>query len=218
MKFPTYLLLLLLFISATALAQTSIATRAIHNNAQAIPAPAELVPESLTNGELFYAIFVTSGLHDAESDSPQTYNNFVNSVADGSSVKATNHPDIEWKALVATKQANQTHAVFNLAPNRPIYNLQGEKVADNAEQLLSGRLFSKIKYTETGSHAASPLLVWTGLMANGEQAENFVLGNKQAALGSYVFQGNGVRHFKIQDSYFAYRFYAVSPLLINKEN
>lgn len=227
MKLSAYFLL---FLSVSAaVAETNLATTQTQaTSAQTIPAqtaptkaivgktivaPAELAPSSLANGESFYVIFVTSGLHNAESASQQTYNSFVNRVADSSSIKATNHPDIDWKALVATQHSNPEHNVFSQDTQRPIYNILGEKVADSAEQLLSGRLFNKIKYTETGSHAASPLLVWTGLMANGEPAGQFVLGNKQAALGSYIFQSNGARHFKVQSSYFKYRFYAVSPLL-----
>lgn len=181
----------------------------------AVTAPASLVPDNIEPGETFYVIFVTSERFPAESTLSETYDNFVNKVADTAANKATNHPSLQWKALVATKDSQSLSHLLTQPADRPIYNLNGEKVADSFKQLLEGRLSARINYTESGQQAKSPVLVWTGLTKSGNKDPQFALGNKKSSMGAYIFTNNGVRKFRTLESYTHQRFYALSPLLIN---
>ena len=142
-------------------------------------APADLIsspggfaaPEDLNLGDTYKLIFITSTIHDAVSNDINTYNDFVQGLADTAGIGNT--AGVEWKALAST----WTHGwLNNVGAHDKVYLLDGQKVweagfapkyPDFMSQHYTG-LLTAIDITEEGTEIG-PVDVWTGSHANGEE-------------------------------------------------
>lgn len=176
-----------------------------------INSPAALVPGSLTPGDDFYVIFITSGTRDASSTNIADYNTFVNTQADLSGVFSTDDPSITWEALGATSGNDNCTAWYANAAV-PVFLVNGTKVADNLADLSDGSIDAAINVTQAG--ATLNTSVFTGCRNDYAAHPTFVLGN---AGGSIFGTSSDTTTVWIDNVPAAiasnFSFYAISPLL-----
>ncbi|MBN7798872.1 choice-of-anchor D domain-containing protein [Parahaliea mediterranea] len=128
----------------------------------ALDAPPGLIPPGLNPGDEFYIIFAGSDTLDG-AQSAATY------AAYAATVKA-NDPDTNaisgWISLFGHDDTTLvTTSAFGGNTSQPIYNTNGDKVADNRAELFSDALDSAIGYDESG--AANANNIWTGFLETG---------------------------------------------------
>ncbi len=115
-------------------------------------------------------VFVTSGTRDATSSDIADYNSFVNTQA-GSLV-----PTTTWTAIASTPTVD---ARDNTSTNTstdgtgvPIYNLNGQLVANDYADLWDGTINAAINYTQDGTVRPGTLVsVWTGSETDGTEKQ-----------------------------------------------
>ncbi|MCP4277897.1 MAG: hypothetical protein GY779_16250, partial [Gammaproteobacteria bacterium] len=178
----------------------------------ALDAPLAMVPAGLNSGDEFYIIFVTSGTTDAVSMDIADYNAFVNTQADNSGVKGTDDATITWKAVVGTSGGgDQCDPYDGDATATAIYNLNGDKVADDRADMFDASLDNPILYDQDGN--ALDTNVWTGCYQDGNISPGFLMGDASPTYGeslSTVTQWVGVGAGANTNTY---SIYAVSPKL-----
>ena len=129
--------------------------------AAAASAPDALVPDGLEPGQQFYVVFVTSNTINGAQTSA-TYQAFAN-------VAASNDPDtagLSWTTLFGHDDSTLVTTSAIADPSVPIYNTNGDKVADNRAGFFSMSLLSPILYDESGVNLGA-VNVWTGFNYNG---------------------------------------------------
>lgn len=135
----------------------------------AVEAPEAMVPHGVKPGETFYIVFVTAANDIGTFSSARELNRIANFEADTSNSKGTDDPSIEWKAMFSHSDGTvQTTTLFSLA-DTPIYNLNGERIADDAEDMFDGELDAPIAYEQSGYKVSS--LVLTSFAADGKTVE-----------------------------------------------
>jgi hypothetical protein len=150
----------------------------------AIPAAGEASPvftinDSLTAGDHYRVVFVTSTTITAVSANIETYNTFVTAAAAASALAL---PSTAWMAIGSTSAVN---AVDNIActpscASDPIYLVNGTQVAESTGDLFDGTLLNAIDVTQNGGGAGN--YVWTGSNDNGTASN--ALGTSVVELGS----------------------------------
>lgn len=177
--------------------------------------PIIVIPPGLRPGAPYRLVFVTSGTTDAKSSDISTYNTFVTNAADA--VPALNALGATWKVIASTGAVD---AITNIMqdPGVPIYNLEGQKVADDATTapggLFSGSLLTAILYNELGGQNANTE-VWTGTNVNGTGVPGLTLGfgpfaergESDASTQAWVANGTKVSSLGLS-------VYAISSVLI----
>jgi hypothetical protein len=126
------------------------------------------VPAGLVAGDTYRLVFVTADTYQATSTNIATYNADVTTEAD--SITALAALDTTWSAIGSTSTVN---AITNIGTdaNVPIYNFDGQLVADDATTdsggIFSGALLNAILIDELG---LSPSIaeVWTGTSSDGD--------------------------------------------------
>jgi hypothetical protein len=140
------------------------------------------IPAGLTPGSQYRLVFVTADTYAATATNIATYNTEVNSEANAVAVLAALHTT--WLDIGSTATVN---AITNIGqdPSIPIYNLDGQLVANdartNAGGLFSGTLFHAIDYNESGT--LDNTYVWTGTGTNGTGISGDQLGSRNVAEG-----------------------------------
>ncbi len=124
--------------------------------------PPALVPVGLNPGDEFYVIFVGSDTVNGAQTSA-VYNAYA------ATVKAKD-PDTDaidgWQTLFSHDDGTLTTlSAFGTETSQPIYNTNGDKVADNQTDFYDGTLDAAIEYDESG--AATARGVWTGFSTSG---------------------------------------------------
>ncbi|GAA6153667.1 hypothetical protein [Pseudoteredinibacter isoporae] len=136
---------------------------------RAAEAPEVMVPPGVKPGETFYIVFVTAANDIGTFSSVEELNRIANEEADSSSFKGTDDPNIEWKAMFSHSDGTvQTSNLFQDS-NAPIFNLNGEKVADDVDDMFDGELDAPIAYEQSGYEVSS--LVLTSFSANGDAVD-----------------------------------------------
>lgn len=128
-------------------------------------APTALVPVGLNPGDEFYIIFVGSDAVNGAQTSA-VYKAYA------ATVKAKD-PDTDaidgWQTLFAHDDFTlTTRAAFVTETSQPIYNTNGDKVADNLADFYDGTLDAAIEFDESG--AATARGVWTGFDERGRSS------------------------------------------------
>ncbi|MBU2886197.1 hypothetical protein KO507_10525 [Gilvimarinus agarilyticus] len=131
-------------------------------NAQtAIPAVQGLIPPGVEPGDKFYIIFAGSDTVDG-AQSSATYQAYAASVK-------TNDPITDqisgWITLFGHDDSSLVTTSALDYTNIPIYNRNGDKVADNRAELFSSAQDSAIGYDEQGNPNANN--IWTGFNFTG---------------------------------------------------
>jgi hypothetical protein len=131
--------------------------------------PAEVeaatVPTSLSGGEQYRLVFVTSNLHKALSSDISTYNKIVDDLGDPIL-------DSDWKVIGSTATVD---AIVNTDTpidklNVSIWRLDDVKVADNYADLWDGVLDAAINKDQDGATPTPENRVWTGRNHDGVKA------------------------------------------------
>jgi PEP-CTERM motif-containing protein len=140
------------------------------------------VPPSLTTGDTYRLVFVTSTTRDATSTSIADYNTHVsdaaNAVPELAALGAT------WKALASTAGTNAIANVGVSLPSVGIFRFDGTKVADGLDSgvgLYGGFILVQISINELG--LSPELLVWTGTDQTGTAALADRLGTPTPLVG-----------------------------------
>jgi len=137
----------------------TVAVSCVASISQAAP----FVPPSLAPGSPYQLVFVTSGTRDASSTLIADYNTFVNNqAAQNPSLTGTNM-GVQYFAIGSTTTVN---ANVNAAVTAPVYNFNGDKVADSFADLWDGSLDNGIAYDEFANFASFPDM-WTGTTTSG---------------------------------------------------
>ncbi|RFF31768.1 IPTL-CTERM sorting domain-containing protein [Wenzhouxiangella sediminis] len=127
----------------------------------AVEAPPGLIPPSLNPGDDFYIIFAGSDTVDGAQTSA-TY------AAYAANVKS-NDPDTDsvngWITLFGHDDSTLVTQSAFPDPQLPIYNTNGDRVADNVAGLFSVAHYNAIGYDESGTAASS--FIWTGFNSGG---------------------------------------------------
>ncbi|WP_299978560.1 hypothetical protein [uncultured Pseudoteredinibacter sp.] len=132
----------------------------------ALEAPEAMVPKGVKPGETFYIVFVTAANDIGTFSSVEKLNEIANLEADSSNFKGTDDPNIEWKAMFGHADGTvQTANLFEQA-DAAIYNLNGDKIADDVADMFDGNLDAPIAYEQSGFQVSS--LVLTSFSAEGE--------------------------------------------------
>lgn len=115
------------------------------------------VPPSLSVGDTYQLVFVTSIVTDALSSNIDYYNEFVQSAADAAGLGA-----ITWKAIGSTHSVD---AKDNALVSAPVYRLDGVQVAAGFNDFWDESLLAPIDVAETLEEVAVD--VWTGSSPDG---------------------------------------------------
>ena len=132
---------------------------------QAATAVPVIHPAGLNPGDPYRLAYVTSTVRNAFSPNIADYNTFVNNLANG--VGQLAGLGTTWTAIASTGTTNARVNTGTLGVDAiPIYNLNGEKIADTYGDLWDGDLDVAILYDETGtslvSVGGSNNRTWTG--------------------------------------------------------
>lgn len=136
--------------------------------AQAIPIT---IPTALNPGDEYRLVFVTSTTTDALSNDINYYNSFVSILANSQSELAA--LGATWTAIASTPFINARNNTLTCStsigclsndPSYAIYNLFGQKVADDNADLWDGFLDNAIAYNQQGIglQGTDGFYVWTG--------------------------------------------------------
>lgn len=130
-------------------------------SALAVDAPAGLVPPGLAAGDTFYIVFASSYTLDGNKSSAV--------YAGAAAIAAANGVDTAkitgWVTLFGHDDSTlSTMSAFSTT-DRPIYNTNGDKVADDRTKFYSNSLDNPIGYDEQG--AVAPAIIWTGFNYTG---------------------------------------------------
>ncbi|MFA7556001.1 MAG: hypothetical protein WCY88_17285 [Spongiibacteraceae bacterium] len=158
---------------------------------------------------------MTSTTIAATDANTATYNAHVNAAADLSSVKGTDNASITWRAMVATlNDGAQSTGLFTADASKPIYNLNGDKVADNAGDMFDSNLDNSVSYSESGVDVCGVSdEVWSGMDNSGTAFATRRLGEGNVLIG-FCDSSLGTWNFAASPpATDTYRVYAVSPLL-----
>jgi hypothetical protein len=165
-------------------------------------------PTGLAPGSEYRLVFVTSGTRDATSTNIADYNTFVQNAARNSSVLNTaltaagfDPTSITWTAIASTLTVNarvntQTRTTDT---SRPIYRLDGARIATSYTDLWDGSIGAPINLTELDQNITAN--VWTGTVASGatniplggNPDQSGRLGSSAAANGQWVSLGFAVQ-------------------------
>jgi hypothetical protein len=147
-----------------------------------------VLPTGLAPGSQYEIALVTADSTTATSSDINYYNNFVRTEANQDSILAG--LGVSWNAIASTGSVNAyTNAPFN--PSIPIYNTQGQLVANAAYPLYSSGpssyALANAVYTQTGGTQSSSE-VWTGSWPMGYQ---YVVGEIFGGTVDFVYYGLG---------------------------
>jgi hypothetical protein len=135
-----------------------------------------ILPTDLNPGDKYQIIFVTEGTIDATSPDISVYNAFVTSEAG----KSGDLPSADWYAVASTTSIDAKNNAVAYA-DVPIYNTQGERIANGLADLWDGAILNAIQYDQYGT-TLGDTFVWTGSNANGTR--KYLYGSSSGPLGS----------------------------------
>lgn len=141
------------------------------------------VPSSLSPGDQYRLVFVTSTVRDATSSNIADYNSFVTTAAN--SVPELVALGTTWTAIASTANVSardNTGTSPNISTGVPIYRLDSALIASNNADLWDGAIAATLSITEFGDPSAL-LYVWTGSDGHGIQFNTRVLGGPNPTRG-----------------------------------
>lgn len=140
------------------------------------------LPPSVAPGSTYHLVFVTSTTRDGASTNIADYNTFVNNAAANNPVLTGTNVGVNYFAIASTATIN---ANANAAVSDPVYNFNGDKVADNFADMWDGTLDAPILYDEFVNIGFPD--IWTGSQLNGNAFVGFEMGNSipRTGLGNF---------------------------------
>ena len=148
------------------------------------------IPTDLSPGDQYRLVFVTESLRDANSSNIADYNQFVTNDVVGSALEASltsNGLATTWTALVSTETVDaRTNTNTDPTPSGntgvPIYLIDGNRIADNYDDLWGDMVFTAIDRTPFDNIVTGEL--HTGTRSDGLGLNGFELGNSVRTLVS----------------------------------
>jgi len=121
-------------------------------------------PVGLAPGTQFRLIFVSSQTRVSDDANVSVYDSFINTLADAAGLGVYNGAPVAWHVLGSTPAP--LNAIDRL-PNSsvPIYDMNGDLVANAANDIWSGALLHAIDFTEAGQPLSA--LVFTATLSTG---------------------------------------------------
>lgn len=184
----------------------AIALATISSYSYAVPIT---VPSGLAPGSDYRLVYVTADAYTATDSNIAYYNSAVETEASS----ALPGLGTTWVAIAS---AGSVNAITNVAqdPGVPIYNLNGQLVADDASTFFTpaSSLFNAIGYTENGGQLATR--VWTGTSFNGQSGgTTFALGGGNPSYGLSTSLTNAIQEGSPGGNTFDYSLYGISGVL-----
>ena len=140
-----------------------------------------VVPPSLSPGDKYHLVFVTSTTRDATSTNIADYNSFVQAAADAAGIGSGD--GVDWFAIGGTQTVAANVNALIGATNL-VFLLNGTtKVADGFADMWDGNLDNKINRTETGS-------TYTGAVRLGSASDGTIPYWNYMFLGDNRFGGS----------------------------
>jgi hypothetical protein len=138
--------------------------------ASAAQAALVVVPPGLAPGAQYRLVFVTAGTRDGTSDNIDDYNTFVTNQVTGSTLANALSGaglTITWKAIGSTSatSAKVNTGTDGSQPDVPIYLIDGNRVANNNNDLWDGSILTPINRTQLDT--ITQPVVWTGTDTSG---------------------------------------------------
>ncbi|GBF56010.1 hypothetical protein N0824_03896 [Microcystis sp. 0824] len=129
-----------------------------------------VVPTDLAPGAQYRLVFVTAGTRDATSTDINDYNTFVTNQVTGSALaNALSGAGLTttWKAIGSTSatSAKVNTGTDGSQPDVPIYLIDGNRVANNNNDLWDGSILTPINRTQLDT--ITQPVVWTGTDTSG---------------------------------------------------
>lgn len=144
--------------------------------------PIIVVPPTLSPGDTYRLVFVTSTTRDATSTDIVDYNNFVSTAAN--SVSALAALGATWTAIGSTAAVSAFDNIGGPFPEG-VYRLDGGLVATGSTGLFfsnpSDAHLLPIDINELGATVPDPTTVWTGTLPSGTVNSPFPLGGSVQA-------------------------------------
>jgi hypothetical protein len=167
-------------------------------------------PSDLSPGDKFHWVFVTSDGTSVDSTQISVYNNFVNNAANAAGTW-TSEVGGNWKVIGSTQAVSAKSNIG--ASDYPIYDLNGNRVANNTADLWDGEIQSNIDVDENGVVYSG--WVWTGTLANGNSDTAYYFGasngNRRRGNSSSDLYEEWIWDIAVYKSY-QYRLYAMSDV------
>ncbi len=142
----------------------------------------DLKPSSLSVGDSFRLLFVTSTARNASATDIATYNTFVQDRAKAGHSAISDSCGNQFKVLGSTSAVDARDNTSTTGAGQAIYWLNGAKVADNYAAFYDGSWDSYAGKTGAGTDFGGNSFVWTGSGQDGTEA--FSPGNSSRALGA----------------------------------
>lgn len=170
---------------------------------------APYVPPSLSPGDTYHLVFISDGLHDATSGVITTYNNFVQSQAALNPVLTGTNMGVTYKAIASTAAID---ANVNALVSAPVFNFNGDKIADDYTDMWNGNIDNPIAYNQFVATVFPPD-IWTGSQVSGIGTIGGQLGTANPTTGrSDLADGRWIDEI-VSNSTFTSRFYGLSQEL-----
>jgi len=148
-------------------------------------------PSDLPLGAEYRLAFVTNSKASASSTDITVYNSFVTTQAESSSVLLA--LATTWTAIASTPTVyarDNTNTDWTVTSGVPIYNLNGQRIANDYADLWDGVLLNAILYDQFGNPVNDhTYATWTGTATSGEFFGGHALGEEQPRL-AFDYQTN----------------------------
>ncbi len=126
-------------------------------------AAAVVPPSSLNVGDKYHFVFVSSTKGPATSTDITTYDAFLTNLAATAGLSTIEGQDVTWRILGTTSSVN---AIDRFNPTAPVFELNGDKIADNGTDLWDGTIDNPLDTSETGAGVGA-IDVFTGTSSSG---------------------------------------------------
>lgn len=127
-----------------------------------------------SEANFFHRIFVSSTRQDGNLGGLSGADATCQSLADGANLTG------QWKALLSDSSTNAKDRLLIVGP---VFNLNDQKIADNANDLWDGQLDNAVRYDQNVVEV-SATKVWTGTFADGTSSTTFTCTNWTSNSGS----------------------------------
>jgi hypothetical protein len=176
--------------------------------------PILTVPPGLSPGDTYRLVFVTSERDLATSTDISDYNAFVNASANAYGSLLASLGLTDWEVIGST-DAESAYDNIGGSFSDPIYNLDGQLVADGSAGLWGGgSLINPIDIDELGAYFST--YTFTGTEIDGSEYPNRGLGdnNPCVGVGNDLFGGTAwILTYCAADTDTDASLYAISPVL-----
>lgn len=141
-------------------------------------AAAPYVPPGLTPGSTYHLVFVSRDARDGISTNITDYNNFVQAQAALNPTLTGTNMGVTYRAIASTATDS---ALSNAPISAPVYNFNGQLVANNSIDMWNGTLANAIFYDQFANTGFPD--VWSGTDQNGNPVGGSEMGTANPHTG-----------------------------------